>query len=135
MDKVLLIVEDNPSVMDLYETAFKLNSFDVEKAYNGDEALQRLSGSLHKPAVILLDIMMSKMNGFDLLAKLKQNPELQRIPVVILSNLAQQHDVDKGLELGAVLYLVKSQYDPQEVVDRVTSVLQRYDGKSKAAGV
>lgn len=130
MSKILLIVEDNPSVMDLYETSFKLNKYEVDKAVDGQEALDRLKSSARKPAVILLDIMMSRMNGFDFLANIKKDKDLQHIPVIILSNLAQQHDVDRGLELGAALYLVKSQYDPQEIVERVNSVLQRYGDKN-----
>lgn len=126
MDKILMIVEDNQSVIDLYETAFKINKYEVEKAMSGAEALDLLKGNGKKPDVILLDIMMSKMNGFELLSKLKEDEELRQIPVVILSNLAQQHDIDRGLGLGAVLYLVKSQYDPQEIVDRVNSVFKRY---------
>ena len=133
MDKILLIVEDNQSIIDLYESAFKLNKYEVEKAMSGNEAIQILKGVAKKPDVILLDIMMSRMNGFELLKKIKADQELQRIPVVILTNLAQQHDVDRGLELGAVLYLVKSQYDPQEIVDRVNSVFNRYDGNQLKA--
>ena len=125
MEKTLLIIEDNQSVTDLYETAFKLNEYKVERAASGDEALRMLKSGAPKPDVILLDIMMSNMNGFEFLSKLKQDAELKQIPVVILTNLAQQHDVDRGLELGAMLYLVKSQYDPQEIVDRVSSVFKR----------
>ena len=75
------------------------------------------------PTLILLDVMMPKKNGFDVLRQVKQNEKLKNVPVVMLTNLAGESDAEKALSLGAVLYLVKSQYDPKEVVNKVKEIL------------
>ncbi|HEV8600992.1 MAG TPA: response regulator transcription factor [Patescibacteria group bacterium] len=123
MLKVFLIEDDEPLVA-LYKTAFELEGFAVEVAYDGQQAAQKLSSMVPKPDVILLDIMMPKMNGFDFLKSIKdQKDPRQVLPVVVISNLAQQPDIDKVMGLGADLYLVKSQHDPQQIVEQVKLVL------------
>ena len=120
----VLIVEDDAEEMRLYEGAFQLNGYGVDKAHNGEEALQKLKLAEEKPAVIVLDLMMPNMNGFDVLKQLKANPELKNIPVAVLTNLAQSKDVEEVFKLGAAIHLVKSKFDPQQIVEKVGEVIK-----------
>jgi DNA-binding response OmpR family regulator len=123
----IYIVEDDPLMSRMYEKAFRLNGYDVELAFDGEEGLKKLGEMSDKPTVMLLDIMMPKMSGFDVLKKIKEDKDLKKIPVIALTNLAGKDDAEKALELGAVLYLVKSQYDPKEVVEKVKEIIAGYD--------
>lgn len=122
----IFIVEDDPLMMRMYERVFKLSGYDVELASNGEEALAKFKTMKPLPTLLLLDIMMPKMSGFDVLRQLKANKDWKSVPVVILSNLAGKEDAEKALNLGAVLYLVKSQYSPKEVVEKVKEVIAGY---------
>jgi len=125
MTKIFL-VEDDPLMVRMYEKVFKLLHYEVEMAFDGEEALAKLQTMNPKPNLILLDIMMPKLTGFDVLRSIKQKPELKSIPVIALTNLAGEEEAEKALELGAVLYLVKSQYDPKEIVEKVKEILSGY---------
>lgn len=125
----IFLVEDDPLMVRMYEKTFKLSGYEVEIAFDGEEALSKLQKMKPKPTIILLDIMMPKLSGFDVLRELKKNPDLKSVPVVALTNLAGKDDAEKALELGAVLYLVKSQYDPKEVVEKVKEVISGYTRK------
>lgn len=125
----IFLVEDDPLMIRMYEKAFKLSGYEVEMAFDGEEAIAKLQTAKPKPTLILLDIMMPKLSGFDVLRNIKQNADLKSIPVVALTNLAGKEDAEKALGLGAVLYLVKSQYDPKQVVDKVKEILAGYTRK------
>jgi CheY-like chemotaxis protein len=97
MSKVL-IVEDDPLISRMYQKIFTFEKFDVEVAANGEEALAKVVD--FNPALILLDVMMPKMNGLLVLAKLKENAQTKKIPVVMLTNLAGQQDAEIALSKG-----------------------------------
>ena len=115
----LFIAEDDPLMSRMYERAFRLGGHELIMAGDGEEALAQLAKMEQKPSIILLDVMMPKMSGFDVLRKIKADEKLKSVPVILLTNLAGEADAQKGLELGAVLYLVKSQYDPKQFVAKV----------------
>jgi len=117
------IAEDDPLMVRLYERAFKLAGHEIFVAKDGDEALAAIAKMEKKPSVIILDVMMPKLSGFDVLSRLKQDETTKRIPVVMLTNLAGEEDKKKGLSLGATEYLIKSDYSPEEVVERVTALV------------
>src|SRR3989344_245088 len=119
----IFLIEDDSLVVHLYERTFTLNGFDVEVAYDGVEGLDKLSKSEELPAVIILDLMLPKMTGFDVLRELKKNPKTKSIPVIVLSNLAQTNDIDETLKLGAAMHLVKSQHDPEDLVKKIKEVI------------
>lgn len=121
--KKLFMAEDDPLMSRMYERAFRLAGDELIMAHDGEEALSMLQKAEEKPAVILLDVMMPKINGFDVLRKIKEDEKLKSIPVIMLTNLAGDADAEKALGLGAVLYLVKSQYTPKEVVDKVEEII------------
>jgi CheY-like chemotaxis protein len=123
MTKVL-IVEDDPLISRMYQKIFTFEKFDVEVAANGEEALGKVTD--FNPTLILLDVMMPKMNGLQVLEKLKEFDITKHIPVVMLTNLAGQQDAEIALAKGAVKYIIKSEYEPKQVVDMVKDVLKGY---------
>lgn len=123
----ILLVEDDPLLVDLYSTAFKKFGYEVETSFNGEEGLKKLLETKKKPTIILSDVMMPKMHGLELLAKIKESPDLKKIPVILLTNLGKEEDIKKGLELGAVTYLIKSEYTPKEIVEKVKEVMAGYE--------
>ena len=107
----------------MYTMRLKEEAFEVIVARNGEEALARAVDS--KPDVILLDVMMPKVNGFDVLDILKSTPETKHIPVLILTVLIQDADRERGLKAGAEDYLVKSETMPGQVIEKVKQVLSK----------
>jgi DNA-binding response OmpR family regulator len=129
MSTVLFLVEDDPLMSRMYERAFKVNGFELKLAFDGDEAISNLKSMIPKPTVAILDVMMPKKSGFDVLREMKADAELQSIPVVLLTNLAGEEDAEKGIELGAVLYLIKSQYTPTQIVEKIKEIVSGYSRK------
>ena len=124
MSAKVLIIEDDQLIQRMYEKIFKFQKFDVTIAGDGEKGLE-IAKSL-KPTIILLDVMMPKMDGFEVLKKLKEYDETKKIPVVMLSNLAGENDVETALSKGAVKYIVKSEHDPKEVSDIVQEIIDGY---------
>ena len=117
-DKIsILIVEDDVFLADLYKTKFNLEGFDVSAAYDGEKGLTLAKKK--NPDVILLDLVLPKLSGFAVLDKLKGDKKTKDIPVILLTNLSQKADVDKGLKLGAVDYLIKAHFMPSVVVGKI----------------
>ena len=117
----MLIIEDDPLMSRMYQKIFKFEGYDVTMAGNGEEGLEKVKSD--KPTLILLDIMMPKMNGLEVLEKLKADEGTKKIPVVVLTNLAGQSDAEKALSMGAVKYIVKSEYEPKQVANMVKEIL------------
>ena len=122
----VLIVEDDPLMSRMYQKIFTFRKLDVEMAADGQEALDKVAAAKPKPTVILLDVMMPKMNGMQVLEKLKANPETKSIPVIMLTNLAGQQDAEAALSKGAVKYIIKSEHEPEEVFDIVQQIITGY---------
>ena len=116
------IAEDDQLMSRMYERAFRLSGYEPIIVHDGEEALKKLGEMNPKPNVIILDVMMPKISGFDVLAKIKQDSTLKNIPTVILTNLASKEDGEKALALGAALYLIKSDYNPRQVVEKVAAL-------------
>ena len=115
--KKIMIVEDDSFVMDIYQTKLSHEGFEIIESINGVEALNKLA--IEKPDMILLDIIMPQMNGLETLEKIKKDERLKDIPIILLSNLSQKEDIAKGMELGAVDYLIKSHFTPSEVLEKI----------------
>jgi DNA-binding response OmpR family regulator len=121
-DKIkILLVEDDQDLQEMYETKFTMEGFEVVKSENGADALNRVAAT--KPQIILLDIVMPEIDGFQVLKDLKADPATQNIPVILLTNLGQEGDIKRGMELGAVDYLIKANFTPNEVVAKVKKAL------------
>jgi CheY-like chemotaxis protein len=120
----ILIIEDDPLTARMYQTVFQFEGFDVDIARNGREGIEKLKRN--KPTVVLLDIMMPKMSGIDVLEEIKANPKTKKIPVVVLTNLSRMEDAEKALELGAIKFIVKSENKPKQVVAQMREILAGY---------
>ena len=120
----LFMAEDDPLMSRMYERAFRLGGHDLSIAADGELALSNLQTMDPKPSLIMLDVMMPKLSGFDVLRKIKTEEKLKDIPVILLTNLAGAQDAEKGMALGAIAYLVKSQYTPKQVVDKVEEIIK-----------
>lgn len=125
--KVILLVDDDLTLREMYEERLKAEGFSIIQASNGEEAIAKAKDS--KPNVVLLDIMMPKVNGFDVLKEIKASPELQKIPVIVLTELIQDVDREQGKKLGAADYIVKSETMPGEVINKINNAITQ--GKSQ----
>ena len=117
----ILLIEDEEMLANMYEVKFNNEGFDIEKALDGESGLEKAKSIL--PDFILLDIIMPKMDGFAVLKALKEDVKTKNIPVMLLTNLGQEEDIERGKELGIVGYLVKANTTPSEVVKAVKNKL------------
>ena len=120
-DVKIMLVEDDSFLASVYATKFELEGFTVLHAVDGEQGLKIAEKS--RPDIILLDILMPKMDGFEMLHRLKLDENLVRIPVVMLTNLGQKEDVERCLKEGAVDYLIKAHSVPGEAVKKVKKIL------------
>ena len=109
MSKKIFMAEDDPLMSRMYERAFRSSGYELELASDGEMAIKMLKEMNPKPVVALLDVMMPNKNGFDVLRLMKEDKDLKKIPVVLLSNLSGEEDTKKGLELGAASFMIKSE--------------------------
>jgi DNA-binding response OmpR family regulator len=118
----VLIIEDDSYISDMYKIKFESENFETVVANNGIEGIKFLEKDV--PDIILLDVVMPKVDGFSVLKKIKKNPKLDKIPVVLLTNLSQKENVERGFELGASSYIIKAHFTPSEVVEKIKEVLK-----------
>lgn len=125
MDKnrTVLIVDDDEFLLDMYSLKFREAGFTVEVAPKGTAALDKLRGGL-RPEAMLLDVVMPEMDGFEVLHEVKKEGLAKDCILVILSNLGQKEDLERGHNLGADDYLVKAYLTPKEVVQKVEELLK-----------
>ena len=120
----ILIVDDDRFLLDMYSLKFTESGFDVNAAFGSVEAMNKLKDGL-SPDAILLDIVMPTMDGFEFLERRNNERVAPNAKVIILSNLGQQADIDRGKALGAVGYIVKASATPSEVVKQVVDILSK----------
>jgi len=124
----VLIIEDDSYISDMYKIKLESDNFEVVIAEDGVIGLKQLEK--YRPDVILLDVVMPKVDGFSVLKTIKNNSEIKNIPVVMLTNLGQKDNVERGFELGASGYIIKAHFTPSEVVKKVKEILEK-EGKAK----
>lgn len=124
----ILLVEDDTFLIDILVQKLKNDDFDVIHAGDGETAIQKAHNE--SPDIILLDIILPGMNGFEVIKRLKDDPNTENIPIAILSNLGQKEDIEKGQKLGAVDFIVKANHSLDEIVDRVGDILAEETGSS-----
>jgi len=122
MPQKILIIEDDKFVRDLITKLLAEEGFNISIAVNGEEGIKKIEEE--SPDLILLDLLLPKIDGFEILLKKKENPEIAKIPVIILSNLGQKEEIEKGLSMGAVNYLIKAHFSPREIVDKIKNVFE-----------
>jgi len=113
----IVLIEDDSALLDMYKIKFSESGFELFTASNGEEGLALIQKE--KPELALVDIMMPKMDGFAVLKVLRQDPATKDMPVLLLTNLGQKSDIDKGKELGATDYIVKASMTPAQVVEQI----------------
>ena len=118
--KKILLVEDDPFLIDIYTTKFRDSGFEIEVIKNGEGAFDKIKKIC--PDIVLLDIILPQVSGWEILKELKNDAKLKNIKVVILSNLGQAEEIKKGNDLGADKYIVKAYYTPAEVVEEVRKI-------------
>ncbi len=129
--KKILIVDDDTFLLDMYALKFSQNNFDVYTAAGGEQSIEKLRGGLH-PDVILMDIIMPEMDGFEMLEKINNDKLSPNSIKIILSNKSQKEDIDHGTALGAAGYIVKANSTPVEVINQVMDILDKKAGSSTA---
>ena len=117
MPKTILFIEDELALQKTFGDILKQEGYEMISALDGEVGLRLAKEK--KPDLILLDLILPRVHGFDVLKKLKEDKETKEIPVIVLTNLEGIGDVDKALEMGATTYLVKAQYSLEEVVDKI----------------
>ena len=119
--KKILLVEDDPFLIEIYVAKFKEARFFVEVASSGSIVLEKMKEV--NPNLVLLDIVLPNMDGWEVLRAIKNNVQFKNTMVVILSNLSEKGDVEKGIKIGAVKYLIKSHYTPSEVIEEIKKII------------
>ncbi len=122
MPKTILIIEDDKFLKELIARKLAGEGYDVLEAVDGEEGIKKIKQE--KPDLVLLDLILPGVDGFEILSKMKEDPMAARIPVIILSNLGQKEDVERGFKLGAVDYLIKAHFTPGEIIDKIKAVLK-----------
>ncbi|PID52019.1 MAG: hypothetical protein CR972_03895 [Candidatus Moraniibacteriota bacterium] len=121
MNKKILIIDDHADIREMYESALSARGYEVLSEENG------LTGAMRaidfEPDLVLLDIMMPQMDGFAILEALQENAKF-KCNIIVISNLDNDEDIQKALDMGAVKYMVKSEYTPDEIVNAVTKTLE-----------
>lgn len=120
--KTIMVAEDDVFISDIYAVKLKDAGYDVIMANNGREAIEKLEAGV-RPDLMLLDIVMPYMDGFDVLEAIGRREEWKGIPIILLTNLSQKEDVDRGISLGAKDFLIKSHFTPTEVLAKVQKYL------------
>ncbi len=117
MAKKILIIEDEELMYSLLQKKLTAVGYDVSISKDGEEGLEKMKEE--KPDLILLDIVMPKKGGFEVMEEMQKDETLRNIPIVIISNSGQPVELNKAKELGAKDWLIKTEFDPQEVIEKV----------------
>jgi DNA-binding response OmpR family regulator len=119
----ILIIEDDKFLRELIARKLVKEGYEIAEAIDGEEGLKKVSEE--NPDLILLDLILPGIDGFEVLAKIKEDPKTSLIPVLILSNLGQKDEIERGLKLGAVDFLVKAHFTPEEIVEKIKAILSK----------
>lgn len=123
MKKNILIIEDDEFFRELIRKGIKSEGFTLLEAGDGEKGLEEMKEK--KPDLVLLDLLLPNIDGFEVLLKSKMDPSTSSIPIIILSNLGQREDVERGLKLGAVDYLIKSQVDIDQIISKIKNAFEK----------
>ena len=126
MAKKILLIEDDKFLRKVINKKLSKEGYLVIEAIDGEKGLKAIEEE--KPDLVLLDLVLPEIDGFEVLAKMKTNPAISKIPVIILSNLGEKEEIEKGFRMGAKDYLIKAHLTPGEIVDRIESVLNKGRG-------
>ncbi len=117
----ILIIEDDPLIHKMYAEKLSRDGYETEVAQNGAEGLEKMKTA--PPDLVILDIMMPKMGGIEVIDEMKKDTKLEKIPIIVLSNLSESADIEKAKKRGVKEYLIKSDLDPDDVSNAVKKYL------------
>ncbi|KPJ73261.1 hypothetical protein AMJ48_02245 [Parcubacteria bacterium DG_74_1] len=120
--KKILIVEDDKFLRELIVQKLIKEGYETSEAIDGEQGIKKVKEE--KPDLVLLDLILPGIDGFEVLSQKKEDPNIAKIPVIVLSNLGQKEDVERGLKLGAVDYLIKAHFTPGEIIEKIKNVLK-----------
>ncbi|PIS38813.1 MAG: response regulator [Candidatus Nealsonbacteria bacterium CG08_land_8_20_14_0_20_43_11] len=123
MVKKILIIEDDKFLRELIVQKLIKENYQTIEAVDGEEGVKKVKEE--KPDLILLDLILPGIDGFEVLARVKEDSAVASIPVIILSNLGQKDDVERGLKLGVAGYLIKAHFTPSEIINKIKEALQK----------
>jgi DNA-binding response OmpR family regulator len=121
----ILLVEDDPLIVKIYTTRLTADGYQVFSAENGEAGLEVASKEI--PDLIVLDIMMPRIDGYGVLEKIRANPRLKHIPILVYSNLAVEGEITRAKNMGANEFIVKADLSPTEMVNKIKSYVDRTD--------
>jgi len=122
----VLVIEDDKFLRELINRKLQSENFETVLAIDGETGLDLIIKE--NPDIVLLDLILPGINGFEVLTKVKKNEKTKNIPVIILSNLGQKDDIEKGMGIGATDYLVKAHFTPSEIVEKINQILEKTGG-------
>lgn len=122
MAKKILIIEDDKFLRELIARKLNNEGFDILEAVDGEDGIKKIKEG--KPDLILLDLILPGIDGFEVLSRKKEDPSIASIPVIILSNLGQREEIEKGLKSGAIDYLIKAHFTPGEIIEKIKMALK-----------
>ena len=120
--KNILIIEDDAFLRDLISKKLSSSGFHTSEAVDGESGIKKMKEE--NPDLILLDLLLPTMDGFEVLSAAKKDSAISAIPIIVLSNLGQKDDVDKGMNMGATDYLIKAQFTPEEIIAKVKNIFE-----------
>ncbi len=122
MAKKILIIEDDRFLRELIVRKLSDEGFTTVEAMDGEKGIKKVKEE--SPDLVLLDLILPGIDGFEVLSRMKKDESLKSIPVIILSNLGQKEEVEKGLKMGAVDYLIKAHFTPGEIIEKIKDSLK-----------
>jgi DNA-binding response OmpR family regulator len=122
MAKKILVIEDDKFLRELIIRKLTGEGYEASEAVDGEEGIKKIKEK--KPDLILLDLILPGINGFEVLSRAKEDANLAQIPVIILSNLGQKDEIEKGLKLGAIDFLIKAHFTPGEIIGKIKAILK-----------
>jgi CheY-like chemotaxis protein len=120
--KKVMLIEDDKFLSSLIRARLEKDGLTVVQSFDGDDAIKRLPDE--RPDLVILDLVMPKMNGFDVLKSISMMPGLERTPVIIVSNLAQDSDIEKARQLGAKAYFVKVKISIDDLIGKIENLMK-----------
>jgi DNA-binding response OmpR family regulator len=129
MQEHILVIEDDKFLRELISRKLLNEGFKIDEAIDGEDGLRKIEEV--KPELVLLDLILPGLDGFEVLERIKDNPSTSAVPVLILSNLGQRDEIERGLKLGAVDFLVKAHFTPEEIVEKIKVIFEKKSAPDK----
>jgi DNA-binding response OmpR family regulator len=120
--KKILVIEDDKFLRELISQKILKEGYDIAEAVDGEKGIEAVKKEM--PDLVLLDLILPGIDGFEVLARIKADPSVAQIPVIILSNLGQKDDIEKGIKMGATDYMIKAHFTPTEIIAKVRTILK-----------